>query len=501
MNQTSILATIVFLTLTACGGGSSSREGSEYIGDSSVSLVSEPIREQFVMELFELPEYAASYVPTGMQVSLMDVIGYASMAVHLNNISDDCLIVAPELSTIINIDSNHACYLNDKTNRIYLNVEFQSGYNKRVQEAIQIQEYRVNYSSFFYLLSSQTKGIPIVVKQHGIKNQNILVSEIKVSPLTNTTFLNGQYTIKIQYSQKRDDSTSIVRDLLEENVSYEVNRNNGQISLNSDIPNYGYGITDLRELSLSSLSASNELYELSFDEANINHEHINISVYVNRKQLQSKLKFIVANGTTSALCGEGYSGDDGLVIMEAENTHSPLDLWIIKQDVAGFTGTGHLEFTGNKPGSGPAKSPLSYIFKVEQSGFYRLMLKARKRLNGESSDKSNDGYVRVDGNYSASPLAGDNHRDDAQLEDLKRDVKLFGGDADKWGWAYTLDLGGHLNKRQPIYDFKAGEQYTLTMSGRSKNYNVDKITFFNTELYSTSQAKELVFSADESGCL
>ena len=57
--------------------------------------------------------------------------------------------------------------------------------------------------------------------------------------------------------------------------------------------------------------------------------------------------------------------------MEFENTKSNLGLWILKTDVSGYTGSGHLEFTGNTIVSGPATSPLIYTFSITQEGYYR----------------------------------------------------------------------------------------------------------------------------------
>ena len=174
-----------------------------------------------------------------------------------------------------------------------------------------------------------------------------------------------------------------------------------------------------------------------------------------------------------------YTEVDGLVIMEAENTQSDYDLWIKKTDVDEYTGSGHLEFTGNGITNGPPKSPLTYTFTINKPGYYRLTIRARKRLETDRTDLSNDGYVRMEGDFGEGPNAGNNHKDDAPLELLKEDLKMFGGNANNWGWARELDAGGHDNKRNPIYDFKAGETYTLTISGRSKNWNIDRIVLYH----------------------
>lgn len=168
---------------------------------------------------------------------------------------------------------------------------------------------------------------------------------------------------------------------------------------------------------------------------------------------------------------------EGIVVIEAESSSSKPGKWVGKTDIEGFTGKGHIEYTGNKPAGGPVGSTLVYFFKIEKAGTYTLHLRAHKRLDGEEPDKCNDAYVRVEGNYSASEAAGDKHNDDARLDTLRKDTKLFGGSDKGWGWAETLDLGGHNNKRNPKYVFKAGETYALGVSGRSQRFNIDRIVF------------------------
>ena len=49
---------------------------------------------------------------------------------------------------------------------------------------------------------------------------------------------------------------------------------------------------------------------------------------------------------------------------------------------------------------------------------------------------------------------------------------MFGGDADKWGWTNQLDFDH--KKADAIYELKADEVYELTISGRLKNFNIDR---------------------------
>ena len=174
-----------------------------------------------------------------------------------------------------------------------------------------------------------------------------------------------------------------------------------------------------------------------------------------------------------------YLEQNGYVIMEAEETLSDFDLWLEKATIPDFTGSGYLEFNGNSPTNGPAKSPLEFIFYISSPGLYYLDLHcARETIDGRT-DLANDCYVRVEGDYAEGPNAGDSHGMDAPLSMLMTDTKFFGGAHNTFVWASgnRLDPGGHQDKRVAIYDFKAGETYRLVVSGRSKFFKLNRIVF------------------------
>lgn len=173
-----------------------------------------------------------------------------------------------------------------------------------------------------------------------------------------------------------------------------------------------------------------------------------------------------------------YNEQDGLVVMEAENTTSDLDLWIKQTTVTNYQGSGHLEFTGNTIFNGPPGSPLTYKFRINTAGEYRLILRGHKRLEIDRDDLSNDCYVRLEGDYTAG--TGD---DVAALNFLGEDHKLFGGDKSTWGTCEKLDLPPNGTKKSAVYNFKAGETYTLIVSGRSKNFNLDRFLFYKLDQY------------------
>jgi gliding motility-associated-like protein len=177
-----------------------------------------------------------------------------------------------------------------------------------------------------------------------------------------------------------------------------------------------------------------------------------------------------------------YNEQDGLVVMEAENTTSDLDLWIKQTTVANYQGSGHLEFTGNSIFNGPPSSPLTYKFRINTAGEYRLILRAHKRLETDRDDLSNDCYVRMEGDYTESTQ----DQNAAALNFLQENQKLFGGEKDRWGTCESLHLSNGAFK-SAVYNFKAGETYSLILSGRSKNFNLDRIILFNIGQYNMGQ--------------
>lgn len=176
----------------------------------------------------------------------------------------------------------------------------------------------------------------------------------------------------------------------------------------------------------------------------------------------------------------------GYICLEMESTKSPLDQWVKIEagnplHVPTVSGGVFLEFTGNAPAGGGAKSPISFTFTINTAGTYGLSIKSTKRLEGELDDKCNDCFVKMAGDFS-SPYTGD----PKLLPDyagLSRNEKIFGGNAyPKFGWTNTLDYLGHI-KVKPRYVFKAGQTYTVTFSGRSQRFGVDYFILYNESLF------------------
>ena len=188
-----------------------------------------------------------------------------------------------------------------------------------------------------------------------------------------------------------------------------------------------------------------------------------------------------------SLCSaQVYQENDGLVVMEMESTSSALGLWEQQSSLSGYSGDGYLQFLGNTFELGPPTSPLEFTFKINRAGLYYLHLHCAKETHEGRSDVANDCYVRVEGDYTAGPGPHSGHGDNAALSLLQSDTKYFGGASNSWKWENgqnssggngNLDPGGESNKRVAVYDFKAGETYTLVVSGRSKFFRINRVVF------------------------
>ncbi|MEQ8211010.1 MAG: carbohydrate-binding protein [Lacipirellulaceae bacterium] len=203
------------------------------------------------------------------------------------------------------------------------------------------------------------------------------------------------------------------------------------------------------------------------------------------------------------IAAEVYNESDGVVIFEIESTNSPYGLWKQKTTLAGFSGSGYMEFTGNDYSLGAAVSPLFYHFKINKGGTYLFDLHCAKMAVKGHTDWANDCYIRVVGDYTAAPGPHDVPKGNASLSLLKSDTKYFGGKSDAWEWAsgdyhFTggrLDPGGKKNKRTALYKFKSGEIYTLVISGRSKSFRINRAMFRHT---SASKRAAQTLSSEES---
>lgn len=213
--------------------------------------------------------------------------------------------------------------------------------------------------------------------------------------------------------------------------------------------------------------------------------------------------------------------ENGLIIMEAENTKSDYGKWVFSNaeltvkdkdasdihttvKLKDHRGTGYLRFAGAW-GKEEDKSPLSYTFKIKNEGSYRLFIRNLKGLN-EESDKHNDCFIRMEGDFEVGEVddcVNTKNLDflqSSKLDILKHDSKFFGASNEKWSPTGKLDAHGVSFKPWAIYNFKAGETYTLVISGRSSKYYIDRILLVDIHKYTFGEFSNYVNNAVQNAC-
>lgn len=187
--------------------------------------------------------------------------------------------------------------------------------------------------------------------------------------------------------------------------------------------------------------------------------------------------FSIQTGAIAQRIGPNY------IVFEAEDTESDLGFWKLRtpedqlycnpsNGMAPIHNT-HLEFTGNNEGTGPATSPLEYKFVCPKTGSYKLGGRLFQRLEGAENDKCNDVYVKMSGNFTSGHSS-------VTVGQLRTNYKFVGRGVNRWGAMYKIEINHEFPKA--IYNFIEGEEYTLTVSGRSKRCNVDYWLIYETVL-------------------
>lgn len=190
-----------------------------------------------------------------------------------------------------------------------------------------------------------------------------------------------------------------------------------------------------------------------------------------------------------------YTYGPNWIVFEADATNSDLDLWEKRTPdhthyfggtVQAPIGDDYLEFTGNNENGGTAKSPLVYKFTAPKTGKYRLGMRLLQNLEGAEWDKSNDVWIKLEGNFTSGNVFS--------TDDMKHNHKFYGRGKDKWGAGINME--GHVNGEKKlvpaIYNFIAGEEYTFTMSGRAERTCIDYIIFYETTIsYTIGEEKDI----------
>lgn len=180
----------------------------------------------------------------------------------------------------------------------------------------------------------------------------------------------------------------------------------------------------------------------------------------------------------------------GLIVIEAESTKSGLGEWKMAKAgdenyVENASQNAYLEYLGGTPQGGDPSSPIEYTFKVKKNGNYRLIMQTSKRLEGARGDLCNDVWVKMSGDFQSATNLDTNT--------LKGFMKFFQEGSVKtpeksWHWAYRAEKGKHTFFNL-VYQLEKGEEYTLTIAGRSQRFSIDYLVLFNEDTMSFEEAK------------
>lgn len=147
-----------------------------------------------------------------------------------------------------------------------------------------------------------------------------------------------------------------------------------------------------------------------------------------------------------------YVEDKGLVVIEMESV-LPAAGWEIRQDKAGYTGTGYGFFTGANAYGGASGSAIQLSILITTPGRYTMHFRCSNE-GAERHDLNNDLWAQMDDGPT---------------------YKTFQASVD-WKWGARFDHHPE-GKPEAFYDLDPG-LHTLTLRGRSHGFHVDRVVLF-----------------------
>lgn len=269
-------------------GNSENQSGENAV---TVTVDQQTVRE-YSMNLFEFNEYKANYAVTGYWLLLRDHVQIASIEAYLNDVdSSDCRIDNSSEKNILEFEiSNFAnCYNYGGENKVHLKVSHNGTSDLALEDVLEVQDYFVYYDTLAIAIYIDAKGVLFGVSDSA--NSNALLNALSltnfyVNVKSDTSLPSGNYTVKIVYQPETDNIT-----LLEEGITYQESSENNVMQL-SGIPDLGYGISNLRELSMVVTDSNGTDFQLEFVSADVLYAYNGVTTNVNKANLVEKLKFV-----------------------------------------------------------------------------------------------------------------------------------------------------------------------------------------------------------------
>ena len=151
----------------------------------------------------------------------------------------------------------------------------------------------------------------------------------------------------------------------------------------------------------------------------------------------------------------GDSPTPFLVSIEVEE-HPPAGQWVAETSATGFSGASYYRWDGPDHFGSPGNGTMTYKFKLPCAGEWQMRI--LNRHDHPDPSLENDCWVKVD---------------DGEWDKLFNNEGL--NSVGKWNWTCKLDS----TTIKPKYNLSEGE-HTLLISGRSHNFKIDRIHFFQS---------------------
>jgi hypothetical protein len=155
------------------------------------------------------------------------------------------------------------------------------------------------------------------------------------------------------------------------------------------------------------------------------------------------------------VCDDGYFQEkDGIVVFEAEGIKLT-EGWALENSIKDYSGEGYITWKDSTITETNNQGLLRYDFQITTGGIYTL--KMRNYHSCEDFTECNDVFVKLDNGEWR---------------------KNFNHTVSNWDWNSQQDINHVFSNSK--FDLNKGMQ-TLYLSGRSKNFSIDKIAFFLQE--------------------
>lgn len=177
--------------------------------------------------------------------------------------------------------------------------------------------------------------------------------------------------------------------------------------------------------------------------------------------------FALANNSNTGTGGT-YQEQGGVLVIEIED-HPSVPGWTEKTDIADFTGSAYLEWTGNNFFNNPGNGVLTFTFEIQTPGNYQLQWRNRI-AQGTSFTDNNDSWVQFPTGVDVTgeePLNGNW-------------TKTYLNQLNTWSWqTRTVD-----NNPQDIRQFFSAGTHQIKVSARSNGHAIDRIVLYKYDTVS-----------------